>query len=78
MKEEFEDCQFFMAASQLLTNKFIDLSSSLEKDDFDFDTLRDSICEIGPFINNVEHRLQDVEECYTKLVEVLSREKSNI
>lgn len=76
LKDDFEGCQFFMAAAQLLTNKMIDLSASLDNEDFDFDALRDAICEIGPFINNVEHRLLDVEECYTRLVEALSIEKS--
>jgi len=75
LKNDYEECQFFMAASQLLTNKIHDITDIIENRDPDFNTLRDSIGEIGIFISHTEKRLGEVEECYTKLVEALSEEK---
>lgn len=77
IKDDYEECQFFMAASHLLTNKIRDITESVQNQDIDFNKLRDNIGEIGVFINNTEKRLEEVEECYTKLVEVLAQEKPN-
>jgi len=73
--EEYEDCSFFMAASNILTRNIADLAENIENNDLDFDTLRDKTCEIGLLISNTEKRLEEVEECYTKLVDVLARHK---
>jgi hypothetical protein len=75
IKDDYEECQFFMAASHLLTNKIRDITESVQNQNIDFNKLRDNIGEIGVFINNTEKRLEEVEECYTKLVEVLAKEK---
>lgn len=77
IKEEYEGCDFFMAASNILTNHIKDISELIDKKDTGFDNLRDEICEIGIYINNVEKRLLEVEECYTKLIEILADEKKD-
>ena len=75
LKSEYENCDFFMAASNILTNHIKDISTIINNENPDFDKLRDDICEIGFNINNTEKRLLEVEDCYTKLVEALAEEK---
>lgn len=72
IKKDYEECQFYMASTNMLIHKIQDIAASLEKDSLDFNTLRDEIGEVGLFISNAEKRLLEVEECYTKLVEALS------
>jgi hypothetical protein len=76
IRDDYEECQFFMASSNLLTNKIKDIADTVQKKEIEFSQLRDTIGEIGMFINNTEKRLEEVEECYTKLVEALAEEKS--
>jgi hypothetical protein len=77
LKKEYEDCEFFMAASNILTNHIKDISNTVNDENPDFDKLRDEICEIGININHTEKRLLEVEDCYTKLVEALAEEKKD-
>ena len=77
VKEDYEECRFYTAASQLLVNKINDISKSLEQESVDFTEFRDSIGEIGIFLSNAEKRLLEVEECYTKLVEALADDENN-
>jgi len=77
LKDEYEDCDFFMAASTILTNQIKDISEAVNDKNTDFNKLRDEICEIGIYINNTEKRLLEVEDCYTKLVEALAEEKQD-
>ena len=71
-KKDYEDCQFYMASTNMLLHKIQDIALSLEKDELEFDKLRDEIGEVGLFISNSEKRLEEVEDCYTKLVEALA------
>ncbi len=75
IKDEYEDCSFFTAAAQLLTNKFHNIAEDIQNDKLSFNELRDTIGEIGIFISNTEKRLNEVEECYTKLVEAMADDK---
>ena len=77
IKKDYEDCQFYMASTNMLLHKIQDIALSLEKDELEFDKLRDDIGEVGLFISNSEKRLEEVEECYTKLVEALADGKPN-
>lgn len=72
INDDYEECRFVVAAAQLLTNKIHEIA---EMEDADFNHLRDSIGEIGVLISNAEKRLQEVEDCYTKLIETLAEEK---
>ncbi len=69
---DYEECQFFAASAQMLVNKINDFSQLLQKQDVSFEQLKDEIGQIGIFLGNAEKRLQEVEDCYTKLVEGLS------
>lgn len=75
LRDDYDECQFFMATSNMLTNKIKDIASLIQNEKVEFNRLRDVIGEIGLFINNTEKRLQDVDECYTKLIEALAEEK---
>ena len=77
IKKEYEDCDFFLAASSMLTNQIKDISDSINENKLDFNKLRDEIGEIGIHINNTEKRLLEVEDCYTKLVEALAEGKKD-
>jgi len=77
LRDDYDECQFFMATSNMLTNKIKDIATLIQSEDVEFDRLRNTIGEIGLFISNTEKRLQDVDECYTKLVEILAEEKPN-
>jgi hypothetical protein len=72
IKNDYEDCQFYMASTHMLINKIKDLVTLMEKDDVEFDALRDEIGQIGIFLSNSEKRLEEVDQCYTKLVEALA------
>ena len=75
IKDDYEECQFYIASSHMLINKIKDLTEIINQQETDFNKLRDEIGEIGIFISNAEKRLEEVEECYTKLVEALAEEK---
>lgn len=77
LENEYENCDFFMAASNILTHHILGVSNTVKEKDPDFDKLRDEICEIGVYISHTEKRLLEVEECYTKLVEALADEKKD-
>ena len=75
IKKDYEECQFYMASTNMLLNKIKDLTLLLEQEVLDFDRLRDEIGGIGIYLSNAEKRLEEVEECYTKLVEALAESK---
>jgi hypothetical protein len=69
---DYEDCHFFAASAQMLVNKIKDFSECAQEEETTFEQLRDEIGQIGVFLGNAEKSLQEVEDCYTKLVESLS------
>ncbi|MCX8044875.1 MAG: hypothetical protein N3B18_12220 [Desulfobacterota bacterium] len=78
IRDEYEECKFFVASASMLSHKFTEIAQCLDQEqDIDFARLRDLITEIGLLISNAEKRLQDVDECYTKLVEALAADKQN-
>jgi DNA anti-recombination protein RmuC len=56
----------------MLVNKIKDFSQRIQATGTSFEQLRDEIGQIGVFLSNAEKRLQEVEDCYTKLVESLA------
>ena len=72
IKTDYEECHFFSASAQLLTNKIKDFSERIQKPETTFEQLKDEVGQIGIFLGNAEKRLQEVEDCYTRLVEALS------
>lgn len=78
IRDEYEECKFFVACASMLSHKFTEIAQLVEREqDVDFIRLRDLITELGPLISNAEKRLQDVDECYTKLVEALAAERTS-
>jgi len=75
LRDEYEDCDFFMAASHQLTLKMRSVSETIRGQEIDFNALRDAIGEIGIFIHNAEQCLTEVEDCYTKLVDAISADR---
>lgn len=71
--KDYEECQFFFAAASLLMEKLKHVQELTEKEEVEFTVLRDAIGEIGIYINSVEKGIDEIEECYTKLVEALDR-----
>jgi hypothetical protein len=69
---DYDECQFFTASAQMLVNKIKDFAQLAREDETTFEQLKDEIGQIGVFLSNAEKRLQEVEDCYTKLVESLS------
>lgn len=69
---DYEECQFYAASAQMLVNKIKDFSQQAQQQETTFEQLRDEVGQIGIFLGNAEKRLQEVEDCYTKLVETLS------
>jgi hypothetical protein len=70
--DDYDECQFFTASAQMLTNKIKDFLQGAQEPETTFEQLRDEIGQIGIFLSNAEKQLQEVEDCYTKLVETLS------
>ncbi len=71
--KDYEECQFFFASTHLLKDKIKAIADLMQQEELDFNTLRDTIGELGIYISNIEKGLYEVEECYTKLVAALER-----
>jgi hypothetical protein len=69
---DYEECHFFASSAQMLINKIKDFSERAQAQETTFEQLRDEVGQIGLFLGNAEKRLQEVEDCYTKLVECLA------
>ena len=72
LRDDYEECRFYLASTNMLLNKLKSLNELLEQDAVEFERLRNEIGEIGIYLSNSEKRLEEVEECYTKLVEALA------
>lgn len=75
LNDDYEECQFFMAASNELTYRIKELAKTIKGENVEFDTLLDAVGQIGIYISHTEKRLEEVEDCYTMLVEAMSEEK---
>jgi len=76
IRDEYEECKFFVASASMLSHKFTEIAQLVaQENDIEFTRLRDMITEIGFLLSNTEKRLQDVDECYTKLVEAIAAAK---
>ena len=71
--EDYAECQSFFAAASILKDKITNIAALIEKEEIDFNMLRDTIGELGIYIRNIEKGLYEIEDCYTKLVEALER-----
>ncbi len=71
--KDYEECQFFFAAAHLLRDQLQKISEQVQREEIEFTLVRDTIGELGIYISNLERGLQEVEECYTKLVAALEK-----
>jgi len=69
---DYEECHFFSASAQLLANKIKDFSERIQDPETTFEQLKDEVGQIGIFLGNAEKRLQEVEDCYTRLIDALA------
>ena len=69
---DYEECHFFSASAQLLANKIKDFSERIQDQETTFEQLKDEVGQIGIFLGNAEKRLQEVEDCYTRLIDALA------
>jgi phosphotransacetylase len=73
LTKDYEECQFFFAAADLLSDKLKNITALTHQEEIEFSLLRDTIGELGICIANIERGLEEAEECYTKLVEALEK-----
>jgi hypothetical protein len=73
LTKDFEECQFFFAAADLLSDKLKTITELTQQEEIEFNLVRDTIGELGICISNIERGLDEAEECYTKLVEALEK-----
>ncbi len=72
LRDEYDECGFIVASAQVIANKISTITDKIDSNSMSYSNLRDSIGEIGILISDTEKRLQDVEDCYTKLVDALA------
>lgn len=73
LTKDYEECQFFFAAADLLGDKLKNIAGLTQQEEIDFNLLRDTIGELGICISNIERGLAEAEDCYTKLVDALEK-----
>jgi hypothetical protein len=73
LTKDYEECQFFFAAADLLSDKLKNITEMTKQEEVDFNLMRDTIGELGICISNIERGLEEAEECYTRLVEALEK-----
>lgn len=72
VQNDFDGCEWFIIASNELMKTLNDTMDMFKNNDVSFDEIKDSVGKIGIGIRNVEQCLDGVEECYNKLIEILS------
>ena len=72
VQNDFDGCEWFIIASNELMKTLNDTMDMFKNNDISFDEIKDSVGKIGIGIRNVEQCLDGVEECYNKLIEILS------
>jgi hypothetical protein len=73
LTKDYEECQFFFAAADLLSDRLKNITELTQQEDIEFNLMRDTIGELGICISNIERGLEEAEECYTRLVEALEK-----
>ena len=72
VQNDFVVCEWFIIASNELMKTLNDTIDMFKNNDTPFEEIRDSVGKIGIGIRNVEKCLDGVEECYNKMIEILS------
>ena len=74
IKEDYDGCEWFIISANELLQKLNESMELCKNNQISLDTIKDFIGEIGIGISNVQRCLDGVEDCYSKTVEVLSKE----
>ena len=72
IQNDFDSCEWFIISSNELMKTLNDSIDLFKNKDTSFEEIRDYIGKIGMGIRNVEKCLDEVEECYNRIVEGLS------
>jgi len=72
VQNDFDGCEWFIIASNELMKTLNDTIDMFKNNDIPFEGIKDSVGKIGIGIRNVEECLDGVEECYNKMIEILS------
>jgi hypothetical protein len=74
IKEDYEGCEWFIISANELMQKLNESIELCNNNQTSLETIKNFIGEIGIGIGNVQRCLDGVEDCYTKTVELLSKE----
>ena len=78
IKEDYDSCEWFIISANELMQKLNDSIELCKNNQTSLETIKDFIGEIGIGIGNVQRCLDEVEDCYSKTVELLSKEITSL
>ena len=78
IKEEYDGCEWFIISANELMQKLNQSMELCKNNQTSLETIKDFIGEIGIGIGNVQRCLDGVEDCYSKTVELLSKEVTSL
>jgi hypothetical protein len=74
IEEDFDSCEWFIISANELMQKLNKSMELYKNNQTPLETIKDFIGEIGIGIGNVQRCLDGVEDCYSRTVELLSKE----
>ena len=78
IKDDYDSCEWFIISANELMQKLNESIELCQNNQTSLETIKDFIGEIGIGIGNVQRCLDGVEDCYSKTVEVLSKEINSL
>ena len=78
IEEEYDGCEWFIISANELMQKLNESIELCKNKQISLETIKDFIGEIGIGIGNVQRCLDGVEDCYSKTVELLSKEINSL
>ena len=74
IEEDFDGCEWFIISANELMQTLNESMELCRNQETTLETIKDFIGKIGIGIGNVQHCLDGVEDCYSKTVELLTKE----
>jgi hypothetical protein len=74
IEEDYDSCEWFIISANELMQKLNKTMELCKNSQTSLEFIKDFIGEIGIAIGNVQRCLDGVEDCYSKTVELLSKE----
>ena len=78
IEEDYDSCEWFIISANELMQKLNESMELCNNNQTSLETIKDFIGEIGIGIGNVQRCLDGVEDCYSKTVELLSKEINSL